>query len=454
MAAPKQQDLLNLAEKAVSIALKNGADEVEAFANRSLVSSVVIERGQIAKASRIIDNGLGIRAIANKSVGFSYTNVLENESAIEETVLRALSFARASRPDKEWRGLPAKKAYTPVNGTFDRRIVDLHSDDLLKVASAMLESAEMTDKRAFPVEGGAGASWFSAAVANSSGVGSVDEGTVVECSLATIGREGGEVTPECFEFNFGREYKIDPEWVGREAARLAVSALKPKRIDTRPMTVVFTQFALQQLSYFTLMRAVSADYVQRNQSALKNRVGQRIGSENVTVFDDGLLDGGIRTWKFDGEGVPQQKTLLIDRGVLRGFIYDNYTARKEGKESTGNGSRGGYLSTPSVDATNFHFLSGRMSAQELIGDLKDGLLVYSVQGAHTSNPVSCDFSVVATPAWRIKDGNIAYPVRAPMLAGNIFDVLRDVSGAANNERNVGQLVAPWMAVNNVKVIGK
>lgn len=454
MAVPKQQDLLNLAEKAVSIALKNGADEVEAFANRSLTSSVVIERGQIAKASRIIDNGLGVRAIANKSVGFSYTNVLENESAIEETVLRTLSFARASRPDKEWRGLPAKKAYTPVNGTFDRRIVDLHSDDLLKVASAMLESAEMTDKRAFPVEGGAGASWLSAAVANSSGVGSVDEGTVVECSLATIGREGGEVTPECFEFNFGREYKIDPEWVGREAARLAVSALRPKRIDTQPMTVVFTQFALQQLFYFTLMRAVSADYVQRNQSALKNRVGQRIGSENVTVFDDGLLDGGIRTWKFDGEGVPQQKTLLIDRGVLRGFIYDNYTARKEGKESTGNGSRGGYLSTPSVDATNFHFLSGRMSAQELIGDLKDGLLVYSVQGAHTSNPVSCDFSVVATPAWRIKDGNVAYPVRAAMLAGNIFDVLRDVSGVANNERKVGQLVAPWMAVENVKVIGK
>ena len=167
-----------------------------------------------------------------------------------------------------------------------------------------------------------------------------------------------------------------------------------------------------------------------------------------------MLDGGIRTWKFDGEGVPQQKTLLIDRGVLRGFIYDNYTARKEGKESTGNGSRGGYLSTPSVDATNFHFLSGKMSAQELIGDLKDGLLVYSVQGAHTSNPVSCDFSVVATPAWRIKDGNIAYPVRAAMLAGNSFDVLRDVSGVANNERKVGQLVAPWMAVNNVKVIGK
>jgi len=454
VAAPKQQDLLNLAEKAVSIALKKGADEVEAFANRSLTSSVAIERGQIAKASRIIDNGLGIRAIANKSIGFSYTNVLENESAIEETVLRALSFARASRPDKEWRGLPAKKAYTPVNGTYDRRIVDLHSDDLLKVASAMLESAEMTDKRAFPVEGGAGASWLSAAVANSSGVGSVDEGTVVECSLATIGREGGEVTPECFEFNFERKYKIDPEWVGREAARLAVSALKPKQIDTQPMTVVFTQFALQQLLYFTLMRAVSADYVQRNQSALKNRVGKRIGSENVTIFDDGLLDDGIRTWKFDGEGVPQQKTLLIDRGVLHGFIYDNYTARKEGKESTGNGSRGGYLSTPSVDATNFHFLSGKMSAQELIGDLKDGLLVYSVQGAHTSNPVSCDFSVVATPAWRIKDGNIAYPVRAAMLAGNIFDVLRDVSGAANNERKVGQLVAPWMAVNNVKVIGK
>jgi PmbA protein len=451
--ALEEQDMLNLAEKAVKAALKRGADEAEAFLNQSLTNSVTIEIGQISKTSRIIDSGLGIRAIMKKAIGFSYTNVLE-DAAIEETVLRAVSFARASKPDKDWNGLPPKKALPSVKGTYDPRIEDLHSEDLVKVASLMLDAAEGTDKRAFPIEGGAGTGVLSAAVANSNGVGAADEGTVVECSLAAIGREGSEVTPECVEFNFEREYDIDPEWVGREAARLAASALRAKRIETGTMTVVFTQFALQQLLYYTLMRAVSADYVQRNQSALKGRVGKMIGAECVTVHDDGLLEGGIRTGRFDGEGVPQQKTVLIEKGVLRGFVYDNYTAGKEGRASTGNGSRAGYLSTPSVDETNFHILNGGKSAEQLVSGLDKGLLVYSVQGAHTSNPVSCDFSVVATPAWLVKGGEVGHAVRAVMLAGNVFEVLKNVSEVADNSRKVGQLVAPWVAVENVKVIGK
>jgi hypothetical protein len=78
---------------------------------------------------------------------------------------------------------------------------------------------------------------------------------------------------------------------------------------------------------------LKADYVQRNQSALKGKIGEKVASEVVTIYDDGLLEGGLRTWKFDGEGVPQQKTLIIERGVLRNFIYDNYTAKKEGRKA-------------------------------------------------------------------------------------------------------------------------
>ncbi len=453
MVALEEQDMLSLAEKAVKLALRRGADEAEAFVNRSSTNSVMIEIGQISKTARIIDRGLGLRAIVKKAIGFSYTNVLE-DAAIEETVNRALSFAKASKPDEDWTGLPTEKTFASVKGTYDRRIADLHSEDLVKIASLMLDAAENTDKHAFPIEGGAGTGCLSAAIANSRGVAATDEGTVIECSLATIGREGGEVTPECVEFNFEREYCIDPEWVGREAARLAASALRAKRIETGTMTVIFTQFALQQLLYYTLMRAVSADYVQRNQSALKDRVGEKIGSDCVTVYDDGLLEGGIRTGKFDGEGVPQQNTVLIEKGVLRGFVYDNYTAGKEGKESTGNGSRAGYLSTPGVDTTNFHVLNGRRSADQLVSGLDNGLLVYSVQGAHTSNPVSCDFSVVATPAWLVKGGEVSHAVRAVMLAGNIFEILKNVTEVADNSRKVGQLVAPWVAVENVKVIGK
>jgi PmbA protein len=446
--------MLSLAEDTVSLALKSGANEAETFVYQGYATNVGIERGQVARSSRTVDGGLGVRTIINKAVGFAYTNILESRKAIEETVLKAVNSAKASKPDENWHGLPDKKPVVTAESTYDRRIVELSSDDLVKFASEMLDAAEKRDKRAFPIEGGAGASYLSAAVANSNGVAGFDHGTVIECSLATIAQEGGEVTPVCFEFNLERSYSINPEWVGEEAARLAVSALKAKRIETKSNSIVFTQFALQQLLYFTLVNAVKADYVQRSQSAFKDKIGEKVASETVTIYDDGLLKGGIRTWRFDGEGVPQQRTPIIEKGVLRNFIYDNYTAKKEGKESTGNAGRAGYLSTPSIEATNFHIMPGKKSPEDLVSGVKDGLLVSYLQGAHSSNPASGDFSIVATPAWKIKDGKIAHATKGVMVAGNVFQLLKDVAGLASNERKIGELVAPWVLVENVKVIGK
>ncbi|TRO47838.1 TldD/PmbA family protein [Candidatus Bathyarchaeota archaeon] len=231
-------------------------------------------------------------------------------------------------------------------------------------------------------------------------------------------------------------------------------ALKTKRIKTTTTNLILTQFALQELLHFTLINAVKADNVQRNQSPLQGKVDEKVASENVTIYDDGLLASGLRTWAFDGEGTPHQKTTLIEKGVLRNFLYDNYAAKKEGKQSTGNASRAGYLSTPSIEATNFHVMPGNKTADQLLNEVDDGLIVYYLQGAHSSNPVSGEFSVVATPAWKIRKGIIAHATRGVMLAGNIFEVLKNVSVMANNERQMGPLVAPWILVENVRVIGK
>jgi len=452
--ALKQEEMQRLAEKAVSLAQRKGVDEAEAFVYQGLTTSVNIERGQINRSSRIIDRGLGVRAIVSKATGFSYTNVLESEAVIEETVIKALDSAKASKSDKDWHGLPTKKAFSSVEGTYDNEIVELDSEDLVKIASTMLDAAEKTDRRVFPIEGEAAASYLCKVVANSNGVEGFDHGTIIECSLATIAKGEGEVTPACFEFNIERKYDMNPKWVGKEAARLAVSALKAKRTETKSIDVIFTQFALQQLFQYTLINAVKADYVQRNQSAFKGKIGEKVASDIVTVYDDGLFNGGLRTWKFDGEGIPQQKTPIIEKGILRNYIYDNYTAKKEQKESTGNAARAGYLSTPNVEATNFRIMPGNKSKEDLVSGLKEGLLVCFLQGAHSSNPASGEFSVVATPAWKIENGEIVYATKGAMLAGNIFQVLRNVSGLANNERKIGQLVAPWFLVENVKVVGK
>jgi PmbA protein len=446
--------MLSLAEKAVQTAQKKGAAETEVFVYDGAATSVGIERGQINKAQRILDRGVGIRVQLNKAIGFAYTNIIDNPRALEEVITKAISAAAANKPDKDWHSLTDRKPYASPAGTFDSRIMDLHSEDLVEVAWRMLDAAASTDKRVFPIEGGAGAGYVSNALANSNGVSVFDRGTMIECSLAAIAKEKNTVTPVCFEFSAARDNNVAPEWVGKEAARLAISALKTKRVETKTYKLVFTQFALQDLLYYTFINAVKADSVERNQSPFKDKLDAKVGSELVTILDDGLYPGGLRTGVFDGEGVPHQKTLLLDRGVLRSFLYDNYTAQKQGKESTGNASRAGYLSTPSIEATNFRILPGAKSPDELLSEVDEGLFVSYLQGAHSSNPVSGEFSVVATPAWHIKKGKIEHSTRGVMLAGNIFELLKNVSAVGNNTRQMGQLVAPWLVVDNVKVIGK
>lgn len=446
--------LLGLAEKAVAAALKAGAAEAEAFAYSGKATSVCIEQGQISKTSRALDKGIGVRVQVNKALGFAYTNVSDSAFSVEETVSKALAAAKASRPDKDWKAFPEKEPYAATTGTYDSRIVQLHAEDLVDLASRMLAAASENDERVFAVRGSTEAGYGANAIANSRGVSAYEEGTFVECSLATLAKEGNTVTPVCFEFNAERNLHVDPEWVGRETARLAISALKTKPVETKNYKLLFTQFALQELLYYTLINAVKADSVERDQSPFKGKLGERVGSEIVTITDDGLMPGGLRTGSFDGEGVPHQKTPVIEKGVLRNFLYDSYTAKKQGRESTGNASRAGYLSTPCIEATNFHIKPGTKKPEEILCEVEDGLFVSFLQGAHSSNPVSGEFSVVATPAWRIRKGELEHASRGVMLAGNIFELLKNVSAVASNERKMGQLVAPWLVVENVRVIGK
>jgi PmbA protein len=449
-------ELVDFGNRAVDFAIEFGANEAEAFLSMSSGTSIDIERGQIVRSTKSTDQGLGVRAVYNKAIGFAYTNTLTDKD-VKETALRAFRAAKASKPDKKWVSLPNIGKYSTTSGTFDRRIVDLSSDELVRVASDMLETVGYYDERVFAVAGGASKSVFSTAVVNSSGIEVSDKGTVVGCSTETIARDGSDVTPACFEVDAKRVYDIDEQKVGVEAARQAVSSLGARKIGSGVFPAIFTQAAFFSLLYYTVINAVKADFVQRERSAFKDKIGEQVASELVTVSDDGLLDGGLLTGKFDGEGVACQKTSVIEKGILKNFLYDNYTAKNTGVPSTGNASRSGfasYSSTPVLSASNFTFEKGNKTEEELVAEVGEGLIVYGVQGAHSSNPESGEFSVVATPVWKIENGSVSYAVRDVMLTGVFFDILENISALGSNVRNLGRLVAPWIRVEKVRAVGR
>jgi PmbA protein len=456
VAEPNITELIEFGKRAVNFTIKRGAEEAEAFLSTLSSTSINVERGQIVRSTKRIDQGLGIRTIYKKAMGFSYANTLTHKN-VENSATKAFKSAKASRPDKNWEKLPAPKQLGEIKGTYDKKLVEISSDELMEMAALMLDAVEDYDKRVLSVDGGVGTSLVHTIIVNSHGVEAIDKGTAIACSMETIARDGIDVTPACFEMNAERVHNIDSEWVGREAARQAFSSLKARKIGSRSFPVIFTQAAFRSLLYFTLINAVKFDYVQRERSALKGKIGEKVASELVTVYDNGLLEGGLLTRKFDDEGVPCQKTLVIAKGVLKNFLYDNYMANKVGAESTGNASRRGlapYASTPVLEANNFVLSEGNRAPEDLIGGVAEGLIVYGVQGAHSSNPESGEFSVVATPAWKIENGNVVYAVRQVMLVGSIFEVLKNVSALGNNVRKIGQLVAPWIRVEDVKVVGR
>jgi PmbA protein len=440
----RSEEMVNYGEKAVKTAIRKGADEAEAFLSGSSSTVVGIERGQIVRNVKGLDQGLGVRVIYKKAVGFSYTNILTDKT-ITDVAVRACNSAKASKPDENWVGLVIPRKFNAAKGTYDKRLTAIASHELVEMASVALNAAEDYDKRVSVVGGGVGAVISSRVVVNSYGVNVHDEGTAIQCSIETVAKEAHDVTPECYEFDSKRIQEIEPEWVGREAARQAVSSLKAQKSKSGRLSVVFSQLASFFLLYFTVINAVKADYVQRERSALKGKIGTKIASDLVTIHDDGLLEGGLQTWKFDGEGVPSQKTLVIDKGVLKNYLYDNYTAKKVGVESTGNAVRRGmapYATTPHLEATNFTITPGKKPPEEIIREVDEG------------NPESGEFSVVATPAWKIENGSIAYAVKGTMLAGTIFDVLKNVSTLGNNTRKIGRIAAPWIQVENVRVVGR
>lgn len=455
MAELKTLELFNFGKRAVDFAIKSGAQEAEAFLSVNSGFSIDIERGQIVRSIKRSDQGLGVRTIYKKAVGFSYTNTLTSNN-VKDTAARAFKAAKASKPDKNWVNFTGPMSFDETRGTYDKKIIYLSSDELVQISADMLTAVSGFDERVLAVAGGASTSIFSSVIVNSQGVEASDVGTMIGCSMETIARDGSDVTPACFELDTKRMYEINYMSVGLEAAKRAISALKAKKISSGVFPVIFTQAAFNSLLYYTVINAVKADYVQRQRSLLKNKIEEQVASELVTVHDDGLLEGGLLTSKFDGEGVPCQKTIIFEKGVLKNFLYDNYSANKEGVESTGNAARSGgaaYSSTPVIEASNFSFRKGNKSAEELVCEIDEGLIVYGVQGAHSSNPESGEFSVVATPVWKIEKGSIVNAVRDVMLAGVFFDALSNVSMLGSNVRQWGQLVAPWIRVENVKVVG-
>ncbi|MEM0498411.1 MAG: TldD/PmbA family protein [Methanothrix sp.] len=415
-----------------------GADEAEVFGVWSRNLTLELRREKVESVSESVLRGLGLRAVIDGGVSFSSTSDL---SRIDDVAKAAVSAARILGPDSLWKGLPGRSPVTPVEGVFDRRIAEVQADALLEIAEELLSGCSSVEG-VEPVSGGISCTHSLEILINSSGVDLSDEGTSIHLALETITRNGSEVATGS-EFDNSRSFSVNARAVGERAADLARRSIDGISIKTDTYDVVLSPVAFAEILENTLAPSVSAENVQKGRSALAGMLGKSIADPRIQLIDDGALPAGMGSSAFDGEGVPSQRNVLLEDGILRCYLYDTYTAGKEGRASTGNSVRSGYSEMPRIGIRNL-IVSSKEPVDVLEG-VHEGVLVNSVIGAHTANPISGDFSVEARNAFRIRAGEVAEPVRSAMIAGNIFDLMKhmDVGGDA---RAVGPILTPFVRV--------
>jgi len=350
--------------------------------------------------------------------------------------------------DPLFKGLPEKSgSYKPVSGLFDERIVEMSLGECIGCAADMISGVKEI-KNMIPTSGGFSRSVSYFLIMNTNGLAGEKKGTSVS-GFADVTTQSGDVST-AYDYAVSRKKELDFTSIGKNAAELANKSLKGISAGIEKMPVIFHPFSFSDILENTLATAVDANSVQKGRSGLAGRLGEEITNPDLSVIDDGTLTGGIASGPFDDEGIPTQKTPVIERGILKSYLYDSYTAGKDSVKSTGNGYRHSYAAAPSVDLSNFII---EYPQSDIIAETKRGIYINTIIGAHTANEISGDFSVEGRNAFLIEHGELTKPVRSVMISGNVFDMLKNIDGAGKDVRNVGGVVTPSIRISEMSVIG-
>ncbi len=399
-------------------------------------------------------SGIGVRAWIDRRVGYAYGTDLGSEG-VAAIAARAAEAARTADPD-EFAAPPAPAEIEALAGLSDASVAGWETSRVADLALAVERAALATDPRVAGVEQAVYADAAErVSIASSTGVGGEYESSSCFAYLQALAEsDGGRETGLGFGLARGPA-GLDPDRIGREGGERAVSMIGASKPASRSCPVVLDPTVAA--SFAGLIGGVlGAGAVQRGRSPFAGRLDEELASEAFVLHDDGRDPEGPASAPFDGEGVPRRRTALIEGGRLRSYLYDTYTGNREGRASTGNASRNGYRSLPSVSVSNLLLGTGDLSERQLLEEAADGVLVTDVAGLHSGvNPVTGVFSVGASGR-AIRGGELAEPVREFTIAGDLVGMLGAVRAAGAEARWVpfgGSVCAPPLLIGEMAISG-
>jgi len=437
-------------EKAIRMLSRLDVDFYDVVALYSRVLSISIFGKGIKEASSRVDLGIGVRVFKNKGMGVAYSQSLD-ESDIERTVNRSVSFARIAQPDPYFKGIPRPSKAPKIPGLCDKEIIDLTLEDAGRIPREMIEAAESVRAGAM-YAGGFNAIYSRACLMTSTGVSIEVEKTTASASLQTVYREGNDVGSS-YEFDYGTSLSdINSRWIGKRSAEKALEQFGSKRVESGFLPLILLPEASSSL-FSSLLSALSGESAVKGRTFASKLLGKQVGPENLEITDDGTIPGAVASSTYDGEGVPKRPLRVVEKGIVLSFLHNSYSAGIMNVESTGHAIRGGYGGYVGAGPSNIRVKPGESPLNKIISDTKRGVLV--VNASFSPNMVSGEFSTTIDEGFLIENGEKKHPVKNLMAGGHILDMLRNIELISKDGRIFGKgHFFPAIKVRGVKLSGK
>jgi PmbA protein len=451
-------DLESLTADVVALAMKAGATDAEAVVREGDEFSVNVRMGKVETLKESGSRGLGLRVFQGTRSASSSTSDLTPDG-IRQLVEGALALSKFTEEDP-FTGLPETAEFGSRPEDFHLYYDDVYSlegPERIEWARRAEAAALAADPRITNSDGGS----FDAAtgrkvMANSRGFVGGYRTSYAGVSAAPLAMDtDGKMQRDGWWSSARRLADLEsPESIGKEAARRTIRRLGARKVPTQRVPIVFAPEVARSL-IGSLFEAASGDSIWRHASFLAGKLGAQIAAPTLTIIDDNTMllptgAGGFGTSPFDGEGLPSLRTVVLQNGRLETWLLNTYSARKLGLKSTHNASRG-LAGTPGIGCGNLYLEPGTLTPDQIIGDVAAGLYVTSLMGFGT-NIVTGDYSRGATGLW-IENGHLTHAVEEVTIAGNLAEMLQNVTAIGNDLVFRGSVASPTLRIDGMTIAG-
>lgn len=426
-------------------------DQFEIYFEKKRSLKIDAKDQKVESVTHTEDAGLSIRVLCNQQPGFSFTTSMDSD-AISQTIASAFEVAEVMPADPAHRLYSFGESVYPTLDRFDPDGLAISTEEKTEIALQLERRCLEYDPR---IKGVRTSSFreteYEVQMIDSSGNQIQDRGTIFSANVMCKAQEGDDAQVGA-EYDFAKSYaQLDVSEISQKAAIQATELLGATSAPTMRCPAVFRNSVVSQMLSF-LSSSFSAEQIDKGRSMLAGKQGQRVFGDRVDIYDDGLHPEGLGSSPFDAEGVPAQKTTLIENGVFTQTLYDLYYANKLGAKPTGSAVRS-IQSPPSIGFSNLYMKPGTESVDHLYKMADKGILITDLMGVHTANPITGDFSLGASGIL-IEKGILTRPVKGFAVAGNILEVFRRVSELGSDLRFFGNVGTPSLLVDEVSVGGE